>query len=445
MSTLRGLLEEAGFHGHALDIAVSVAMAESGGHATAHNGNAGTGDNSYGLFQINMLGSLGPARLQQYGLHSYNDLYNPLVNAKVAYQMSDGGRNWTPWSTYNRGENTKYLTPGFDAPVVGGSYDPNVDTPTMSPTSSDPTDGHGHAGSGSDFDIGTGHSLSDADRHALDLAHSKEIVALMGHGGLPADNGLGVSLGGHDVGAGTGTASSDEEQALHTFLSKALAQKGDQYIFGAKGIGQADPTAFDCSGLTQWAADQAGVQLPAGAAYQYVDLKQKGMIIPVDKAIHTPGALLFHFATEPQPGLTGEPEIAHVAISLGNGKTIEAADPQDGVVSWDANGSRFNYAAVIPGISDMSPEQAHAAVNSLIDDPTGTDPTAADPTAGAEHMHIGAETFGYDQNTWDGLVHQLGATHGGGLHASDVGGDGHGAGLGGDHHGDHHGGLDIGH
>src|SRR5215831_6757861 len=68
VTSLRALLASAGFHGQGLDTAVAVAMAESGGHPTSHNTNAGTGDNSYGLFQINMLGSLGPARMQQYHL-----------------------------------------------------------------------------------------------------------------------------------------------------------------------------------------------------------------------------------------------------------------------------------------------------------------------------------------------------------------------------------------
>jgi murein DD-endopeptidase MepM/ murein hydrolase activator NlpD len=72
-------------------------MKESGGNPQAHNPNAGTGDNSYGLFQINMLGNLGPARLKQFGLSSNDELLDPAVNARVAFQMSQGGRNWGPW------------------------------------------------------------------------------------------------------------------------------------------------------------------------------------------------------------------------------------------------------------------------------------------------------------------------------------------------------------
>jgi cell wall-associated NlpC family hydrolase len=91
------------------------------------------------------------------------------------------------------------------------------------------------------------------------------------------------------------------------------------------------------------------------------------MLIPVEQAIHTPGALLFHFASEPQPG-AGEPPVAHVAISLGNGKTIEAANPEDGVNEFNAEG-RFEYAAIIPGIGTLP----SATPTSLVDLPSGHD------------------------------------------------------------------------
>lgn len=108
MASLMDILKKAGFRGDALSMAYAIAMAESGGNARAHNGNAGTGDNSYGLFQINMLGGMGPERRKRYGLSSNDDLYDPLTNARIAYQMSNGGKNWRPWSTYLRGDYKKY-------------------------------------------------------------------------------------------------------------------------------------------------------------------------------------------------------------------------------------------------------------------------------------------------------------------------------------------------
>lgn len=101
-------LVKAGFKGDALRRAWAVAMAESGGRSNAHNPNAKTGDNSYGLFQINMLGALGPSRLKQYGLSSNDQLFDPLVNAQIAYKMSGGGKNWKPWSAYKNGASEKF-------------------------------------------------------------------------------------------------------------------------------------------------------------------------------------------------------------------------------------------------------------------------------------------------------------------------------------------------
>lgn len=103
------VLRQAGFKGEALKIARAIAQAESGLNPRAYNPNAGTGDKSYGLFQINMLGAMGPARRAQYGLKSNEDLFDPLTNAKVAFRMSGGGTNWSPWSTYKSGVYKKHL------------------------------------------------------------------------------------------------------------------------------------------------------------------------------------------------------------------------------------------------------------------------------------------------------------------------------------------------
>jgi hypothetical protein len=91
------VLESAGFSGNSLKQAWAIVMRESGGNSNAFNGNSNTGDKSYGLFQINMIGKLGPDRLAKYGLESNDSLFNPQTNARVAYQMSSGGTNWGAW------------------------------------------------------------------------------------------------------------------------------------------------------------------------------------------------------------------------------------------------------------------------------------------------------------------------------------------------------------
>jgi hypothetical protein len=95
------LLSAVGFEGQDLKEAWAIAKKESNGRPLAHNGNTKTGDNSYGMFQVNMLGELGVDRREQFGLKSNSDLLNPVVNAQIAYYMSKGGENWTAWKGTN--------------------------------------------------------------------------------------------------------------------------------------------------------------------------------------------------------------------------------------------------------------------------------------------------------------------------------------------------------
>jgi len=108
-TSLTSVIQSAGFSSDSVDLAYAVAMAESGGHAKSHNTNKKTGDNSYGLFQINMIGDMGPSRRKQFHLKSNNELFDPLTNAKAAYAISSHGKNWNPWSTYKSGKYKDYL------------------------------------------------------------------------------------------------------------------------------------------------------------------------------------------------------------------------------------------------------------------------------------------------------------------------------------------------
>jgi len=103
------LISSKGFKGDALKTAYAVAIAESGGRSNAHNGDANTGDNSYGLYQINMIGGLGPARRKKFNLKSNEDLFNPSTNVGVAAHMSKRGENWSAWSSYKTGTYLKHL------------------------------------------------------------------------------------------------------------------------------------------------------------------------------------------------------------------------------------------------------------------------------------------------------------------------------------------------
>jgi hypothetical protein len=94
---LKELLAAVGFEGKALKTAWAIAKRESNGRPLAYNGNRNTGDSSYGIFQINMLGSLGTDRKEKFNLKSNVLLFDPTINAEIAYHMSNGGENWTAW------------------------------------------------------------------------------------------------------------------------------------------------------------------------------------------------------------------------------------------------------------------------------------------------------------------------------------------------------------
>ena len=94
---LSHLLYHTGFRGEAHRLAWGIVMRESNARPKALNDSTKTADSSYGIFQINMYGSLGQDRLTRYELASYADLYDPVVNARVAFLMSGRGTDFGAW------------------------------------------------------------------------------------------------------------------------------------------------------------------------------------------------------------------------------------------------------------------------------------------------------------------------------------------------------------
>ena len=94
---LKELLSLVGFKGKDLVVAWAVAKKESNGRPLAFNGNHKTGDSSYGMFQINMIDTLGPDRRTKFDLESNAELFNPVKNAEIAYYMTNGGEDWSSW------------------------------------------------------------------------------------------------------------------------------------------------------------------------------------------------------------------------------------------------------------------------------------------------------------------------------------------------------------
>lgn len=121
---LAELLSLVGFEGKSHKIAWALVMRESTARPKAHNGNSGTGDNSHGLFQINMIGSLGADRREKFDLASNDELFNPLRNAEIAYHMSGRGSDFGAWgigpNAYRSGAGESTIMKWYDQyPGIG--------------------------------------------------------------------------------------------------------------------------------------------------------------------------------------------------------------------------------------------------------------------------------------------------------------------------------------
>lgn len=92
-------------------------------------------------------------------------------------------------------------------------------------------------------------------------------------------------------------------------IASARSQLGVPYAWG----GQTPGSAFDCSGLSQWAWAEAGVVLPRTAQDQY----DAGPT--VDRKRLVPGDLVF-FGTSPAA-------VSHVGIYAGDGLMVDAPHP----------------------------------------------------------------------------------------------------------------------
>ena len=97
---LAELLLQNGFTEQQIPAMMEIAKRESSLNPLALNPNADTGDLSYGLFQINMLGGMGPERRKALGLKSNEELYDPATNVRAAKYIYDM-QGPQAWSVYD--------------------------------------------------------------------------------------------------------------------------------------------------------------------------------------------------------------------------------------------------------------------------------------------------------------------------------------------------------
>ena len=109
---LERLALEGGFTPEQAQIMAAIAMAESSGMARALNDDLKTGDNSFGLWQINMIDTpdykLGEERRGKLGIKNNDELYNPAVNVRAAKMIFDE-QGFDAWSVYKSGAYKQFL------------------------------------------------------------------------------------------------------------------------------------------------------------------------------------------------------------------------------------------------------------------------------------------------------------------------------------------------
>lgn len=98
---------QAGFDPISAAFATAIALAESGGNpkAIGDENNPTPGSKSVGLFQINY----SPARDSKVTYRDPVSNLDPLQNARSAFIISNGGKNFGPWTTWKNGDYKKFF------------------------------------------------------------------------------------------------------------------------------------------------------------------------------------------------------------------------------------------------------------------------------------------------------------------------------------------------
>lgn len=130
------LAQGAGFKGNDAQTMAAIIKAESSGNPYAHNTNRSTGDNSYGLSQINMIDNLGPARRKQFGLKSNEQLLDPQTNLRAAKQVKDSS-GFGAWTTFKSGKYKQFL-PELQKTAAGLPNNPPTTQPSQQTTPQPP-------------------------------------------------------------------------------------------------------------------------------------------------------------------------------------------------------------------------------------------------------------------------------------------------------------------
>jgi len=143
-----------------------------------------------------------------------------------------------------------------------------------------------------------------------------------------------------------------------TVVQRARAHVGQKYVFGVL-VPKDNPNwmgPWDCSEFASWVVFQTAKTLygcdndngapqtaDAFTGYWARDANSRGTKISIDQAARTPGAAVLRV---PQGAATG-----HIVISDGQGGTVEAHSPKDGVIQFTLANRRWDMGILVPGIT----------------------------------------------------------------------------------------------
>lgn len=110
------ILVKAGVPNKDIPIMVAIALAESKGDSDAIGDKDRVNskwDESIGLFQIRSLKNPNDPKFNEADkLRIKDKLFDPVYNAKAAYEISKKGKTWKDWTTFNEGTYKEFMSTG---------------------------------------------------------------------------------------------------------------------------------------------------------------------------------------------------------------------------------------------------------------------------------------------------------------------------------------------
>lgn len=378
--SLINTLYQAGFRDNALRTAYAIAMRESGGRASAFNPDVSTGDQSYGLFQINMLGDMGPARRRQFGIQSNQQLLDPAINAKAAFKLSGGGKDFGAWgigpNAYRQGAGMDTIRQYYDEyPKLAPQAYKNPETQILAsqtarnlqinatPTGKDPETVGSYAANTAILNANQDQISDEVRQYMAGQARRNQLIresapsettrSLLRNLGSPladrkspelslpefpsviyqpkqvnplVEAHVNTQYGGttspplsSKTGNVPGVADPHTPKVIQNVLKIAHDQIGKPYVWGA----DTPEKGFDCSGLIEYAYEKAGIPTP-GRLTTYT-MAKLGKSVKGEK--YLPGDWVITNGGK------------HVVMYVGKGKVIAA--PHTGEVVQYQDLSRF--------------------------------------------------------------------------------------------------------